>query len=462
MFRSLDSTLKRYKQTSIRFSRIVWLLLGLLLIPATWFLWQKLENEMPVITAEFPASVRPDSEHRISVSDQRSGLRRTRVLLIQQGREIVIADLAPDTPGVHELSIPFQIDTRKHRLSDGAMTLVISVRDRSWRNWFHGNNSERRLDITMDGKPPQITVLTRFHHINQGGAGLIIYRLSEACPTHGVQAGPHFFPGYSGIFDDPSIMACLFALDYRQGAGTELFVQARDHAGNTSRTGFSNHILRKTFQKDLIPITDDFLNRKMPEFQMEDSPDSPHPMLDRFLRVNRESRESDTRRLFSSVENSPPELLWGGTFLRLPNSAPRAGFADHRTYVYQGKEIDRQDHMGVDLASLQQSPVPAANGGRVVMTEDIGIYGNTVVIDHGLGLFSMYSHLSDFSVQPGQTVAKGDIIGHTGITGLAAGDHLHYAMSVRDVFVNPIEWWDESWIQNNILSKIQDVRQLIP
>jgi murein DD-endopeptidase MepM/ murein hydrolase activator NlpD len=118
--------------------------------------------------------------------------------------------------------------------------------------------------------------------------------------------------------------------------------------------------------------------------------------------------------------------------------------------------------MGVDLASLRQSPIPAANSGRVVQTENIGIYGNTVVIDHGLGLFSMYSHLSRFVAQPGQQVKKGDVIGYTGTSGLAAGDHLHFAMTVRHVFVNPIEWWDESWIKNNITSKIQDVNLLYP
>jgi murein DD-endopeptidase MepM/ murein hydrolase activator NlpD len=113
--------------------------------------------------------------------------------------------------------------------------------------------------------------------------------------------------------------------------------------------------------------------------------------------------------------------------------------------------------MGVDLASLAHSPVPASNKGKVVLTESIGIYGKTVIIDHGFGLFSLYSHLSSISVNVGQIVLKGQNIGETGMTGLAGGDHLHFSMIVNKTFVNPIEWWDDIWIKNNISSKINEL-----
>jgi murein DD-endopeptidase MepM/ murein hydrolase activator NlpD len=82
-----------------------------------------------------------------------------------------------------------------------------------------------------------------------------------------------------------------------------------------------------------------------------------------------------------------------------------------------------------------------------------------VVIDHGMGLFSMYSHLSQMSVAAGQMVNKGETIGRTGVTGLAGGDHLHYGMLVHQTWVNPIEWWDAQWIRNNIYSKIDAVKK---
>jgi murein DD-endopeptidase MepM/ murein hydrolase activator NlpD len=113
--------------------------------------------------------------------------------------------------------------------------------------------------------------------------------------------------------------------------------------------------------------------------------------------------------------------------------------------------------LGIDLASLTNSPVPAANGGIVVFADNIGIYGRTVILDHGLGLFSMYSHLSHIAVKPGDRLSKGQTIGRTGSTGLAGGDHLHFGMIVHNTFVNPVEWWDKNWIKNNVLSKIEQV-----
>jgi murein DD-endopeptidase MepM/ murein hydrolase activator NlpD len=98
--------------------------------------------------------------------------------------------------------------------------------------------------------------------------------------------------------------------------------------------------------------------------------------------------------------------------------------------------------------------VPAANNGRVVFTGALGIYGNTVVLDHGLGLFSLYGHLSEMSVTAGQTVARGDTVGKTGDTGLAAGDHLHFSVMIHGVHVDPVEWWDAHWIQDHVESRL--------
>jgi murein DD-endopeptidase MepM/ murein hydrolase activator NlpD len=111
--------------------------------------------------------------------------------------------------------------------------------------------------------------------------------------------------------------------------------------------------------------------------------------------------------------------------------------------------------LGVDLASLAQSRVPAGNSGIVVFAGPLGIYGNTVVIDHGCGLFSMYSHLSKIEVEVKKEVKRGDSLGRTGATGMAGGDHLHYAMMVHGVFVNPLEWWDPHWIRDNVDLKMK-------
>jgi murein DD-endopeptidase MepM/ murein hydrolase activator NlpD len=216
---------------------------------------------------------------------------------------------------------------------------------------------------------------------------------------------------------------------------------------------------KKKFKKDVIRLSDRFLEWKMPEFKVEATESKVPPMLAKFLAVNRQLREENGKFLASLGLITEPVMRWEGDFVRLPNSARRASFADHRDYVYNGEIVDRQVHLGIDLASLEKSPIPAGNAGKVVFADYIGIYGNTVVLDHGFGLMSLYSHLSGIDVEPGQVVARGEIIGRTGITGLAGGDHLHFGMMIHDTMINPIEWWDGNWIMHNVTDKLEDAKQ---
>jgi murein DD-endopeptidase MepM/ murein hydrolase activator NlpD len=129
-------------------------------------------------------------------------------------------------------------------------------------------------------------------------------------------------------------------------------------------------------------------------------------------------------------------------------------FADVRSYVYKGRKVDQQVHLGDDLAVTQLVPVIATNVGQVVCASDLGIYGNCIVLDHGYGLQSIYGHLSRIDVKPGQMVKKGQAMALSGSTGLAGGDHLHYSMQVDGVQINPVEWLDAHWIHDRILSKL--------
>src|SRR4029079_707170 len=125
------------------------------------------------------------------------------------------------------------------------------------------------------------------------------------------------------------------------------------------------------------------------------------------------------------------------------------------TYKHDGKLIDTQTDLGFDLASLRLSPVIADNDGKVVYADNIGIYGNVVILDYGLGLFSLYAHLSSIGAAVGQAVKRGDTIGRTGETGLAAGDHLHFSMMVDGIHVDPVEWWDPKWGADHVTDKLK-------
>ena len=400
----------------------------------------------------------------VKVADTKSGLRKVWIGLIKDGQEIALVDKTYPAVGllsggaIHEETIPVTIEPRAKGIKDGKAILRIMVRDYSWRQWFHGNLYYHEQEIIIDTQPPSVEVLSKANYFSQGGAGLVVYKLSEQCPTSGILVGDIFYPGYSGALSDPSIYLAMVAVAFDQGPSTAMQVTATDFAGNTFRAGLQHLINARQFKHDTLEISDQFLDWKMPEFANQVTATPGESNLNIFLKVNDELRRANYETLKKVTATSDNKMHWKGDFLRLPNAAPRAGYADHRTYTYKGKKIDEQNHMGVDLASLEQSPVPAANAGKVVFAETLGIYGQTVVIDHGLGLFSMYSHLSSIGAAVGQMVAKGDIIGKTGMTGLAGGDHLHFGMLVQHTFVNPIEWWDSQWIHNNIEAKLEGVK----
>ncbi len=420
----------------------------------------RLEGEKPNIAPTgLTDTIGISQKVTLTISDTKSGIKKIWVGILKDGKETVLIEKVFKKTGllrgndIKQMPLEVLIEPKTLGLSDGKALLRLAVWDCSWRQWGRGNTSYLEKEIMIDTKPPEIEVLSSHHNIIQGGAALIIYRLSEACATSGVRVGSHFFPGYAGYFDDSQLYMSFFTLGYDQGTDTNLRVVATDMAGNEVSIGFYNYLKRKNFRADRIVLDDKFLNWKMPEFEKETGTEG--ALLDKFLKVNRDIRQANYESIQKIVSDTDKTMHWKGTFLRLPGSATRARFAEKRAYIYKGSTIDHQVHMGVDLASVAKSPVPVANSGRVSFVGTLGIYGKVVIVDHGFGLSSLYAHLSRISVQKEQLLQKGDILGYSGTTGLAGGDHLHFSVLVHDTFVNPLEWWDINWIKNNIVSKIE-------
>jgi len=183
---------------------------------------------------------------------------------------------------------------------------------------------------------------------------------------------------------------------------------------------------------------------------------SPEGLLKGFLAINGDLRKKNGDTITGLAAKSQPKMLWTEAFAQMGNSQVESRFADRRTYFFGDQEIDRQVHLGFDLASVQQAPVRASNTGVVVFADYLGIYGNCVILDHGLGVQSLYAHLSSIGTKVGDTVTKGQELGRTGITGLAGGDHLHFTILLQGVPVNPVEWWDQHWMDDRVNRKIKD------
>jgi len=431
-------------------SRTKWVVIALALIilagAGTWLAVVKFEWEKPTIQL-LTDSKYVSKELSFKVEDQKSGVAEVRVEITQKGKTATL--LTENFPRkTHRVEKALAMRPLPEGLKDGEAQIKISALDHSWNR---GNPVVLERNVIIDTTPPRIGVLGALHYVNQGGSGFVTYQTSEETPVSGVQVGDLFFSGYSTGKDR---YLTYFAISHDAAPDVSVSLVAEDQAGNRTRTSFRPVIKHKNFRKDRIELTDNFLVTIIPYFTERD-PSLQGSPLEIFIAVNRKQRAIDHLQIKKLCQHTEAIPLWSGSFLRFPNSKPMASFAQDRTYWYMGRQVDQQIHLGVDLASTTHSPIPAANSGKVIFAGPLGIYGNTVLIDHGCGLFSMYSHLSQIETEVRKEVRKGEILGRTGSTGLAGGDHLHFSMLVHGVFVNPIEWWDEHWIRDNVEKKMK-------
>jgi murein DD-endopeptidase MepM/ murein hydrolase activator NlpD len=386
-------------------------------------------------------------ELKIKAGDAKSGLAAVRVEAVQ-GDKTAELWAEPIAAGTRELEKAIALRPLPAGLADGPILIRVTAEDRSWNG---GNVTVAEKKAVVDTKPPRLTVMGGPHYVNQGGVGCVTYTTDEAPAASGVRVGGVEFRGYPL---EGNRLVVFYALGYGVPAEVSFQAYAADAVGNKTSLAFRPNIKKKAFKRDKIAISDKFLADVLPYFKERDA-SLQGSDVDVFLAVNRDQRRKDAEKIQAICLETAPQALWSGAFLRLPDSKPMAGYGDARTYVYDGKDIDTQTHLGVDLASLAQSKVPAANAGKVAFAGDLGIYGVTVILDHGQGLFSLYAHLSRIDVEKGKDVARGAVIGLTGSTGMAGGDHLHFAMIVQGVFVNPVEWWDAHWIRDNVELKMK-------
>ena len=435
----------------------------IIIVPLSVLLFIRMEGQPPTMKIDLEGTALGASQTlTLQIADAKSGIRHVWMAIFKDGKETVV--LRKDFPAgglltggkVRSEDLEVLIEPKALGIKDGKAILRMVTRDYAWRKWGAGNQLYVEQEVIIDTQPPTIDVVSRPLNLTQGGSGIVIYRLSEDCPTSGVKVGEEVYPGLAGDFQDSMLRMAFIAVNHKQGPRTQLSVFASDFAGNEGIAGLQRHINGRKFKKDRITISDQFLSWKMPEFKHQVP--GTGSALDTFLTVNRDLRTQNYETLIKTTAQSDAKVYWQGGFKRLPGSANRAGCADYRTYVYNKKSIDHQTHLGIDLASHERSPIPAANNGRVAFAENLGIYGRSVVLDHGFGLFSMYAHLSHIDVAVGDMVDKGQVIGKTGRSGLAGGDHLHFGMLVHHTFVNPVEWWDDKWILNNIQSKLDAVQ----
>jgi murein DD-endopeptidase MepM/ murein hydrolase activator NlpD len=391
------------------------------------------------------------------------GFAGLRVEVEQKGRTTVVKRVAerPLAPwafrGARRTREEIQVDVGRSAVPDlvggEAIVRVVAERAPTWLRHPDPVVSELRLPVRLS--PPALTLVSSQHYVTQGGSGVVVYRVAEGAVRDGVRAGSWFFPGRPLPGSGAGARFALFGVPWDLADGKAIRLIAEDDAGNASELAFVDRYQPKPPRSDRIELQDEFLGRVVPEILAQTPGLADRgSLLDNYLQINRDLRRRNGDELVELSSRSEARFLWSEPFLPLRNAQVMSSFADQRTYVYGGREVDQQTHLGYDLAVTARTPVPAANSGVVRLARYFGIYGNTVLLDHGFGLMTLYSHLSSIDVAEGQQVERGAILGRTGRTGLAGGDHLHFTTLVDGLPVRPTEWWDAHWVHDRLAAQL--------
>ncbi len=405
---------------------------------------------------------------RVTAADRGSGLAQVEVRLVPGDGSAPLVLARQDFPrtgplgsGVHEATLTPTLGANVP-VPEGKATLEVHASDHSWLSALRRAPRVSR-DVVVDVTPPALTVVSTQHRARQGGSEFVILRAGADAVTSGVHVGDLFFPASDGVFKDPELHATLFALP-DDAVGAKPVAVASDAAGNRAEVALDMAVAARKFPEKKLAVTDAFLARKVPELLTASGLPADGTLVDGYLRINRDLRQTTEQRIRDLCSNGAAAPLWSlddGALVRMPGAA-LSGFADRRTYTHNGAVIDHQTHLGYDIASLKQATVPAAAAGRVVSIGPLGIYGDAVILDHGLGLFTLYGHLSQIGVAAGDEVKRGDPLGKTGETGLAGGDHLHFSTMVHGVHVDPADWWDGGWVGDHVFARLAEHPRAAP
>ena len=365
--------------------------------------------------------------------------------------------------GVLDLEIlPPQFD-EFYKPKEGS--LRIQAFDTSKWNFFKGNETVVNSKIIIDKKSPVANVITNSYLLRQGGSGIVIVEiLDDNLKDYYISFNDEelfeLFPFHKKNY---YISIITWPIDIKEFKRVN--VVAVDLAGNKTETKVPYYIKNFKEKVDDIKISDDFINNVSKHVLENSNMNVPLDPVEIFVKTNKELREINvktirevSRKNFANKTNTAFDIK---PFIRLPNAATFAKFGERRHYFYNDKKIDEAWHLAMDWASIKRAEITVSNPGKVIFKDYLGIYGDTVIVDHGFGLGSLYAHTSSIKVEVNDEVKVGQHIANTGATGAVFGDHLHFGMLVQGIEVNPNEWLDFGWMKTNVTKTINDAVKVI-
>ena len=434
------------------------IILGLMIGAAAYvFTSQGFERNVPVVQSEDFIYWNRKDPLQIKISDD-GALKSYSVTINDGSNAVVIANeliLKPTREKILKIVYPkkvvngIRLDPRATKLQ-----VTVEVTDKSKWNFFQGNSVKKVLNVEVDYKRPDINILANSYSVTRGGVGLVIFQVKdEALKGFYVEAAGNRFKAQP--YKKEGYYATLIAWPFDKENFTANII-ALDKAGNKRISNIPFYLLGKRYKTSWIQARDKFIDGKIsdliasePKYSIIDN------RLEKLKTINETMRLENEKLIHSLGKTVSNEILneWKiKKFYPLRNAAKVASFGDDRHYYYEHKEneVSESKHVGLDLASTKMAKIVSSNTGKVVFADYNGIYGNMPMIDHGLGLYTLYGHCSNILVKTGDDIGAGFGIAQTGKSGLALGDHLHFGILVQGIEVRPEEWMDSKWIRDNV------------
>jgi len=434
------------------------IILGLLIGAGAYiFTSQGFERNVPMVKSDDFIYWNRKDPLKIKIADD-GGLKSYRVQVSDGTNKMIVAnEVINENVQEKILNIIYpkkvidgvRLDPRAKKLQ-----IIVEVTDKSNWNFFQGNSSIKVMNVEIDYKRPDINILSNSYSVTRGGVGLVVFQVKDkGLKSFYVEAGGNRFKAQP--YKESGYYATLLVWPYNK----ENFIAnivAEDKAGNKRISNIPFYLLSRKYRTSWMQAKDKFIDGKISDLIASDPDYSMiENRLEKLKTINETMRLKNEKLIFSLSTKISDEILdnWKiKKFYPLRNAAKVASFGDDRHYYYENKEneVSRSQHVGLDLASTKMAKVITSNAGTVVYADYNGIYGNMPMIDHGLGLYTLYGHCSNIFVKAGDKVGEGFAIAQTGRSGLALGDHLHFGILVQGIEVRPEEWMDRKWIRDNI------------
>ncbi len=351
-----------------------------------------------------------------------------------------------------------------YAMKDKEIKIIVEANDVSKWNLFSGNTVKKVFTFKIDKKRPRLSIVSNSYKISRGGSALVVFKVEDDnLDTLYIQGNndKRFFaqPFYK---DGYFISLLAWPVVDREFKGT---VIAKDKAGNVSKAYIPLYLKEKNYKISSIKLSDKFLKGKISDLA-EDFVETQgvDNSIEQFKIINEDVRainEKLIHEITSKVHEKKINSFKMNKMYPLKNAQVVATFGDYRKYIYKGEYISQSYHLGLDLASNAMASIKPQNAGEVVFSDYNGLYGNMLLIHHGLGLYTLYGHCSSIKVNSGDETTKKEVIANTGKSGYAMGDHLHFGVLVQGIEVRPQEWMDKQWIKLNVYDVIKSAKKII-